>query len=98
VISLNRDKEMQNSLVEALIITNYCSVHSIVKPGTGRHALCRCVKIDSWLTEQSRGGENDADILKRNYFYCGWFFCGRRVRKYETEFETFGFTCELING
>jgi hypothetical protein len=55
---------MQNSRVEALIITNYCSVHSIVKPGAGRRTLCRCVNIDSWLTEQSRSAENDADILK----------------------------------
>jgi hypothetical protein len=62
-LKLNRDKEMQNARVKALIITNYCGISSLVKPDTVRRVLCSCVKMDSWLIKQSKSVESDIDIL-----------------------------------
>jgi hypothetical protein len=60
---LNRDKEMQNARVKALIITNYCGLSSLVKPDRVGRALCSYVKMDSWLRKQSKSVETDTDIL-----------------------------------
>jgi hypothetical protein len=62
-LKLNRDKEMQNARVKALIITNYCVLSSLVKPDTVRHALCSCVKMDLWVIKQSKSVESDIDIV-----------------------------------
>jgi hypothetical protein len=43
-LKLNRGKYIQNALVKALIITNYCSLSSLVKPDTVRRELYSCVK------------------------------------------------------
>jgi hypothetical protein len=67
-LKLNRDKEMQNACVKALIITNYCGLSSLVKPDTVRRALCSCVKMDSWLIKQSKSVESDIDMLGATSF------------------------------
>jgi hypothetical protein len=59
-LKLNRDTEMQNSRVKALIITNYCGLRSLIKPDTVRRALCSCVLMDSW---QTKGIQCYIDIL-----------------------------------
>jgi hypothetical protein len=45
---------MQNARLKTLITIKYCCLISLVKPGTMRHALSSCVKIDSWLMKQSK--------------------------------------------
>jgi hypothetical protein len=55
---------MQNACVKTLFITNCCGLSSLVKPDTVRHALCSCVKMDSWLIRQSKSVESDTDILE----------------------------------
>jgi hypothetical protein len=62
-LKLNRDREMQNARVKALVITNYCGLSSLVKPDTVRRALCSYVKMDSWLIKQSKSVESDIDML-----------------------------------
>jgi hypothetical protein len=55
---------MQNARVKALIITNYSGPSSlVVQPNRVRHALCSCVKMDSWLLKKSKSVESDIDIL-----------------------------------
>jgi hypothetical protein len=57
---------MQNARAKALIITNYCVLSSlVVQPYTVRRALCSCVKMDLWLTKQSKGVESDIDISRQ---------------------------------
>jgi hypothetical protein len=97
--ALDRDKEMQNARLEALIITNYRGLSSLVEPDNVRSALCSYVKMDSWLIKQSKSVKSDIDILGA----AGSTVDGspeekRRVRKYQTNFLTFGFTYQLVNG
>jgi tetrahydromethanopterin S-methyltransferase subunit F len=94
---LNRDKEMQNARVKALIITNYCGLSSLLKPDTVRRALCSYVKMDSWLIKQSESIETDIDIFGATISTVdGSPAEKRRVRKYQTDFLTFGFTYQLV--
>jgi hypothetical protein len=53
---------MQNARVNALIITKYCDLSSLVKPDTVRRALCSCVKMDLWFIKQSKRDESEIDI------------------------------------
>jgi hypothetical protein len=85
---------MQNARVKALINTNYCRLSSLVKPDTVRRELCSYVKMDSWLIKQSKSVESDIDRLGAT----GSTAEKRRVRKYQTNFLTFGFTYQLVNG
>jgi G:T-mismatch repair DNA endonuclease (very short patch repair protein) len=62
-LKLNRNKEKQNARVKALIIANCCGLSSLVKPDTGRRALCGCVKKDLWLIKQSKSVESDIEKL-----------------------------------
>jgi hypothetical protein len=81
---------MQNACVKALIITHYCGLSSLAK-----RALCSCAKMDSWLIKQSKSVKSDIDQLYSRSFSCRK---KRRVRKYQTDFPTFGFTYQLVNG
>jgi hypothetical protein len=54
---------MQTACVKALIITNYSGLNLLVKPDTVTHALCSCVKMDLWLTKQSKRIDSDINIL-----------------------------------
>jgi hypothetical protein len=89
---------MQNAYIKALIITNYCGLSSLVKPDTVRRALCNYVKMDSWLLKQSKSVEGDIDILGATSSTVGGSPAEkRRMRKYQTDFLTFGFTYKLVN-
>jgi hypothetical protein len=89
---------MQKARVKTLIITNYCGLSSLVKPDTVRRAFCSCVKMDSWLVEQSKSVEGDIDILGATSSAVDDSPAEkRRVRKYQTDFLTFGFTYKLVN-
>jgi hypothetical protein len=62
---------MQNARVKALIITKSCTLSSLIKPETLRRALCSSVKMDSWLTKQSKSAESHIDILGATSFTVG---------------------------
>jgi hypothetical protein len=90
---------MQNAHVKALIITNYYDLSSLEKPDTVRRALCSCVKMDSWLIRQSKSVESNIDILGATSSTVDGSPAEKgRVRKYQTDFLTFGFTYHLVNG
>jgi hypothetical protein len=56
--------------------------------------------MDSWLIKQSKLVESDIDILGATSSTLDGSPAEkkRRVRKYQTDFLTFGFTCQLVNG
>jgi hypothetical protein len=55
--------------------------------------------MDSWLIKQSKSVESDIDVLGvTSSTVDGSPAEKRRVRKYQTDFLTFGFTYQLVNG
>jgi hypothetical protein len=55
--------------------------------------------MDSWLIKQSKRAEIDADILGASSLqYTVLLQNKRTVGKYQTDFLTFDFTCQLVNG
>jgi hypothetical protein len=55
--------------------------------------------MDSWLIKQCKSVESDIDILGSTISTVdGSPAKKRRVRKYQTDFLTFGFTHKLVNG
>jgi hypothetical protein len=63
MLEFNYCTEMQNAHVKALVITNYCSLSSLVEPDTVRRALCSSLKMYLWLIKQFKSIENDISIL-----------------------------------
>jgi hypothetical protein len=55
--------------------------------------------MDSWLIKQSKSVESDIDILGATSSIVDGSPAEKiRVRKYQTDFLTFGFTYQLVNG
>jgi hypothetical protein len=55
--------------------------------------------MDSWLIKQSKSVESDIHILgATSSTVDGSPEEKKRVRKYQTDFQTFGFTYQLVNG
>jgi hypothetical protein len=90
---------MQKASVKALIITNFCGLSLLVQPDTVRRALCSCVKMDSWLVKQCKSVESDIDVLGATSSTVDGSPAEKKgVRKYQTDFLMFGFTCKFVNG